>query len=125
MATLTRRKIFANGTPSTKGLTASPSSANSGGDEFINSGVEFLRVYNGHSGAQTITITANGTTTVKHPTFGTLNKDSITTYSLAATTAYYFGPFHPAAWNDANGKVQITYSGVTSMTVEVLYLDRQ
>ena len=125
MATIGARKIFANGTPATKGLVTSATAANGAGDEFINSGVEFIRVYNGHSGAQTITITANGTTTVKHPTFGTLNKDNITTYSLAATTAYYFGPFHPAAWNDANEKVQITYSGVTSMMVEVLYLDQQ
>jgi len=125
MATIPARKIFANGSASTPGLVTSAVSASSGGDDFVNSGIEFVRIYNGHSGAQTVTITANGTTAVKHPIFGTLNKDKINAFSIPATTAYYFGPFHPAAWNDANEKVQITYSAVTSMTVEVLYLDQQ
>ena len=32
------------------------------------------------------------------------------------------GPFHKAAFNDANGKVQITYSGVVALTIAAVHV---
>lgn len=117
MATLTAQKITDSGT------TAAMSSATSGGDEFLNTGLEFLFVQNAHSGSHTVTITAQ-VTNIHHQMFGTVTKSNITKV-VAAGAETFIGPFKQAAFNDGNNKVQITYSAVTSLNVAVLYLDQQ
>ena len=42
------------------------------------------------------------------------------TFTLAQNAEKIIGPFAPLLWNDANGYVQITYSGVTAMTVAAI-----
>ena len=117
MATLTAQKI------TDLGVVETLSSATSGGDSFVNSGVEFLHVQNDHSGPLIVTITAQ-VTNIHHQTFGSVTKKNIV-YTIAADNSVFIGPFKQSAFNDANHKVQITYNAVTSLKVAVLYLDQQ
>ena len=118
MATLTAQKI------TDAGVIATMSSAAGGGDEFSNSGLEFLFVQNEHaSTSYNVTVTAQ-VQSVHHQTFGTVSKSNIVR-SVAAGAEAFIGPFRQAAFNDSNNKVQITYSGVTTLNVAILYLDQQ
>ena len=119
MATLTPQKVIEDGQVET--LT----SASSAGDEFTNSGVEFIHIQNGHaSNSYTVTITAQ-VTNVHHQQFGTVTKKNITK-TVAAGQDAFIGPFKQGAFNDANNKVQITYNAVDALLkVSVLYLDQQ
>ena len=118
MATLTPQKIIDLGT------TETLASAAGGGDEFVNSGVEFIHIQNNHaSAAYNVTITAQ-VTNIHHQQFGSVTKSNVVK-AVAAGGDAYIGPFKQSAFNDANNKVQITYSAVTSLKVAVLYLDQQ
>jgi len=105
-----------------------------GGDNFPNTGIEFIRINNKHASA-TYTVTAIAqTTTYSFPRHGKLTKSN-TVKSITAGTSAVIGPFKTTVWNDANGKVQITYilgtSGTTAisgshlLTIEVLYLEQK
>ena len=128
MATLTALQINERG--KTRGTdtdiayaTATPTS---GGDEFKNTGVEFLRFENTDADTYTVTVVANGTTNIQNPVFGNITKSNVTR-AVVQNAVEYLGPFHPFTFNDGDGKVQITYSGTgccTNMTVEVLYVDQ-
>ena len=114
MATLSANKIIEDG------LTSSTIACTDTGDEFVNSGIEFLKFVNTDATTYTITITAQ-TTNVKHQNFGKLTKSNITK-TIAQNQTVFIGPFKQNAFNDANNKVQITYSEApTAMTVELLY----
>ena len=118
MATLAPQKIIDLGTVETL------ASATNTGDEFINSGVEFIHIQNGHaSNSYTVTITAQ-VTNIHHQQFGTVTKSNVAKVVAAGQDAF-LGPFKQRAFNDANNKVQITYSAVTTLKVAVLYLDQQ
>ena len=118
MATLTPQKIIDLGTVEVATAAAAD------GDEFINSGIEFIHIKNGHaSAAYVVTITAQ-VTNIHHQQFGSVTKSNITK-SVAAGQDAYIGPFRPSAFNDENFKVQITYDAVTTLSVAVLYLDQQ
>ncbi len=41
---------------------------------------------------------------------------------VTANTEKFFGPFNPDRFNDANGRVNITYDDVTNVTVEALVI---
>jgi len=114
--------------------TASLTTCAAGGDEFVNTGVEFIRIDNSHASATyTITVTAQ-TTTYSFPRHGKLTKSN-TTKEVSAGTSAYIGPFKPSVWNDADGKVQVTYilgtsgstaiSGTHLLKIEVLYLEQK
>tara|TARA_R100001244_G_C5124566_1_gene124276 strand:+ start:57 stop:419 length:363 start_codon:yes stop_codon:yes gene_type:complete len=120
MATLAAHKIIEGG------LTGSSTAAVSGGDEFVNSGIEFLKFRNTDATTYTVTVVAQ-TTNVKHQNYGDLTKNNIVK-TVAQNETVLMGPFKQNAFNDLNNKVQITYAGsgcCTDMTVEVLYLDQQ
>ena len=119
MATLTAQKITDTGT------LAAVTSASAAGDEFLNTGLEFLFFQNEHASASyNVTITAQ-VTNIHHQNFGTVVKENIVK-TVAAGTEVFIGPFKQAAFNDSNNKVQITYSATpTTMTVAALYLDQQ
>ena len=117
MATLIAQKITDVGVAET--LVA----ATAGGDEFVNSGVEVIHIQNDHSGAWEVTVTAQ-VTNIHHQQFGTVTKSNIVK-DVLPDQSVYIGPFKQSAFNDANQKVQITYEGVTSLKVSVLYLDQQ
>lgn len=107
MAVLTVAQIVKTGT--LYSLTA----AAGGGDSFQNSGKEFIAVLNGSGGAITVTVAAQRGCA----DFGVTNAAHDIVVSVAAGATRLIGPFPTDKFNDSNGRVQITYSGVTSLTV--------
>jgi len=94
--------------------------ANGGGDSFPNTGKEFIAVRNAGAGAITLTVVAQGdpcslevAASPAHDGVYSIPNDSAT---------YVFGPFKPKRFNDVNGRAQVTYSGVTSVTIEIFSL---
>ena len=115
MATLTAQKITDQGT------IANMTTATGGGDEFLNTGLEFLFFQNGHaSNSYVITVTAQ-VTNIHHQNFGTVVKENIVK-TITAGAEVFIGPFKQAAFNDANHKVQITYDAVTTLKVAASYV---
>jgi len=106
MATLTVEEIVR------AGLEPTFNAAAGGGDEFENSGSEFIHVKNGHSGAQTVTIATPATVD------GLAVADRAV--AVPAGEERVIGPFPRSTYNDAAGKVQLTYSGVTLLTLAVM-----
>lgn len=104
MAALTVAQVLPSGV-----VTALVAAAG-GGDSFPNTGDQWLDVNNGSGGSITVTIA----------TPGKYQGQTITPIATAipAGQRWRFGPFDPAIFNDANGNVQLTYSGVTSLTVQ-------
>ena len=131
MATITPLKITEQ---SVTGVTAA---CDTDGDEFVNTGIEFIRINNGHaSTTYTVTIVAQ-TTVYQFPRHGKLTKSN-TTKDIGPTESALIGPFKTTVWNDANQKVQITYkvtsndaaistisSGAHALTIETLYLEQK
>jgi len=139
MAEITRTTITEAGVDDTNMLTAA-----NGGDEFLNTGVEFLKIQNfDTSTAYTVRVLAQ-TTSIKNITYGTVTKahqdkavegNGRTGTEDAPDKICYMGPFKQGAFNDANNKVQIRYSTGTSydaanaiggsakLKIQVLYLD--
>lgn len=96
------------------GLAPTYSAAAAGGDEFTPSKDTILHVKNGSAGALTVTVV-----TPKATEYGADIAD--TAVSIPAAGERVIGPFpyqHYA--NPADGKADITYSGVTSLTVAVI-----
>jgi hypothetical protein len=95
-------------------------SAAGGGDTADNNGNMFLHIKNGGEDGVTITITAL-TTTVDSGMYGDLTKANASIL-IAGLGEAFIGGFAPAAFNDGNGEVAITYSAVTSLTIAALYV---
>lgn len=110
MATLTIQTAAIAGTALTL------SAAAGGGDQFANSGNERVLIKNG-SGAP-ITITFDSPTTCSFGANAAAAHDLAVVVAAGAETLV--GPLATDRFNDANGNVQITYSGVTSLTVAVV-----
>lgn len=107
MATLTSQTI------SRTGLIAAFVAASGGGDEFINTGTEFIRLKNDSAGTIVATIA----------TPNSVDTDlaiADRTVSLAAGVERDIGPWPVSTYNDSNQKVQLTYDGVTSLTIAVI-----
>jgi len=98
--------------PSRAGTAFGTVSAAVGGDVFPNSGRELLYVRNANASGHTLTIATPGA-----PAGLELNDITVT---VPAFSVYWIGPFHPDSFNDSNGRVSVTYSGVTSLNVAVL-----
>jgi hypothetical protein len=103
--------------PAPGGLDITFAAAAGGGDSFPNTGKEFFLAKNASGGAITITFDAPGTCS-----FGLAANAAHDVAGAVAMTngERIFGPFPPAQFNDGNGRVQVTYSGVTSLTVAVV-----
>lgn len=108
MATLATQSIVR------AGLTATFSAAAGGGDQFTNTGYEFIEIVNGGGGSITLTIVTQNTSD------GLAVTDRAVV--VGAGARMQIGPFQPSIYNDANGFVQLTYSGVTSVTVAIMKL---
>ena len=108
MATLAVQKIVRTG------LELVPVAATGGGDAFPNDGKTFIYVNNASGGDITVTIVSQQTI----DGLAVADKAVIVT----ASDARYIGPWPIPLYNDANGLVQLTYSGVTSLTVAALRL---
>lgn len=99
-------------TLSRAGAVDSLSAASAGGDAIVgNTGKEWIDVNNGSASPITVTLTYPATTLVDG------QAPAAKTITIPASSRRKIGPFPPGLWNDVNGKVQITYSAVTTVTV--------
>lgn len=98
MATLSVTQI------SRAGVEEALTAAAAGGDAFPNDGKTLLVVKNanGAATARTITLDIQKTVDGQDPASRTV--------SVPALKTYFIGPFPPSIYNDANGRVVITYS---------------
>ncbi len=115
MAELTLQQISETG-----GAATYVAATSGDGDTADNNGNMFLHIKNGGGGAITATITAL-TTSVDSGMYGDLTKANAT-IEVASEGEAFIGGFAPAAFNDGNGEIAITYSGVTSVTIAALYV---
>lgn len=105
MATLTVTTVGRAGAQ----IDALAVAAASGGDKFPNTGSEFLWIKNASVADITLTIAVVATV----DTLAATNR----TVTLTAAKSYLIGPFPPAIYNDSDGRVSLTYSGVTTLTL--------
>lgn len=91
------------------GVELALTAAAGGGDEFANSGEVFFVMQNDDASSTTVTFVTQGTV------------QSLAVADVAVTVPagelHVAGPFNKSLFNDANGRVQVTYSSVTSLTV--------
>lgn len=80
-----------------------------GGDAFLNTGKEFLAAKNASGAPITITFV----------TQVTVDGQAVADLAVAVPAGHtmLIGPFPPGYYNDGSGQVQVTYSGVTTLTV--------
>ena len=108
MATLSSQQV------NRTGLNAAFAAAAGGGDEFANTGLQFVAIKNTDAASRTVTFVTQ--TTV----------DGLAVADLAVVVAagatFYVGPFKPTYYNDSGGKLQLTYSAVTNLSVAILEL---
>ena len=114
MAELTLQQITEAG-----GAVTYASEAEAGGTA-DNTGSTFLHIKNGSEGDITVTITAE-VTTVENTIYGDLTKANAS-IAVEGSGEAFIGPFKPAAFNDTDSEIAITYSGVTSLTIAALYI---
>ena len=111
MAVITPQVIVA------AGIVRSHEGCASGGDEFVNSGRHYISVINAHAAdPRTVTINSqiNCNQGVDHDVAITIT---------AGQDEKIFGPFPKNRFNDADGKVQITYSdSAADLTIAVFEL---
>ena len=96
------------------GIVPSLTAAAAGGDAFLNSGREYLHVKNG--GGASIDVTVDSVAVCNQ------GVDHNAVVAVAAAAEKLIGPFPKARFNDAAEKVQVTYSGVTTVTVAAVRL---
>lgn len=106
MATLAVQKPVNTGTVPTFNAAAG------GGDQFPNDGQTVIHVKNGSGGSINVTVAS--------PTACSHGGTHPLVVAVGAGAEKVIGPFPMARHNDANGMVQLTYSGVTSLTLAVL-----
>jgi hypothetical protein len=117
MATLTAQAVVDTG------LEATYSAAAAGGDQFSNTGIQFVHVKNGAGGDITLTVTAQNTQTPSISGYGVGTKsNSVTT--VTAGEERFIGPFPKQAFNDTSGNAQITYSSTASVTLAIIQFQK-
>ena len=98
----------------TSNFTVSLAAAAVSGDAYVNDGRTFLVVTNGGGSPITVTVVVQRTS-VAVPGLGNVTFASIPVSVTNGTTKWIAVPSGP--YNDANGRVSVTYSAVTSVTV--------
>jgi hypothetical protein len=109
MATLTPQRVVRTGNGTLKSMAA----ASGGGDVYANTGKEWIEITNGGGAGITVyaALVVDGETIAQ-------GKD----FAVGAGETRMIAPMPPNYYNDANGRVSLTYSGVTSVTIGVFYL---
>lgn len=98
------------------GLTPTLEGATEAGDDWVNTGKEFLHIKN--SGAQaTVTVAME-----RKCSQGFQSEHNVDVVVPATTGWKMAGPFSKDKFNDANGKAQITYSAHETITIGVVRL---
>lgn len=106
MATLSAQQM------SRSGLEPSYASAAGGGDEFVNTGEEFIHIKNGDGSSHTVTI--------ETPNLVDGLAIADRAVAIPGGEERMIGPFPTSTYNDANQKVQLTYDAVTSVTIAII-----
>ena len=102
--------------PSTTGLELAFTAASVGGDSFHNTGAERAVFKNTSGSPQTVTFAHQ-----QPDNFG-YNSTGIDRVVVipAGAVAFVIGPFAPGQFNDVNSRVQMTYTGVTGISVAIM-----
>lgn len=102
-------------TISQAGIAPAFTAASAGGDTFRNSGGNtFFQVKNG--GASSVTVTIDSVEKCNQ------GFDHNLTVTVPASSDQIIGPFEERRFNNDNGQVAVSYSGVTSVTVAAFRL---
>jgi hypothetical protein len=101
--------------PSLAGLIPTFRTAAGGGDSFDNNGKQIVEFVNGSGAPITVTFDAPNP-----DNFQIIDNSHDVAVAIAAGGRRIFGPFPINRFNDVNGRVQMTYSGVTSLTFAVI-----
>ncbi len=99
------------------GLDPSYAAASSGGDTVDNDGKTVLHVKNGDSSEHTVTVASQ----VTSPEPGTAAQD--VEVAIPAGEERVIGPFQRSGFNDENDEIEISYDGVTDVTIAALSVD--
>jgi hypothetical protein len=97
------------------GLVPANAAAAGGGDSWQNTGNEFLEVVNGGGGSINVTIAQQTPCNL----LGAPSSQHDNVVAVGPGVTKRMGPFRPDEYNDTNGRAQISYSGVTTVTVGV------
>lgn len=116
MATLTRIQFPEE--PDVLDIDAHASSvaAGAGGDQFLNTGNTGFWIKNSSGGSITVTFAAQNDCN-----FGETHDAAVSVPN--GTIGFIASRFSAQRFNDSSGYVQVTYSGVTSVTVAAVRLD--
>lgn len=98
------------------GLAETFAAAAGGGDSFANNGLCLLHIKNASGAPITVTVDDPGSPAPAGAT--QFNPD--VAVIVPAAGERLIGPFPPFRFNDSNGRVNLTYSGVTTLTVAVV-----
>lgn len=109
MAVLSVQRILTTGLE-----PAALAAAAGGGDSFANTGRELVEINNASGGD--ITVTFTGQAVCNQGLAGASHSVAVV---ITAGERRLIGPFDPAKFNDTNNLVQMTYSGVTTLTLGV------
>ena len=94
------------------GLTPSYGACAAGGDEFPNSGKEVIHVKNAHTSPWTVTVNSQANCNQGF--------DHDAAVAVPNGQERIIGPFPKSRFDDTANKVQLTYSGVTALTIAVV-----
>jgi hypothetical protein len=102
--------------PTRTGTTFTVAAASSGGDSFANSGREFFFINN--AGVDPCTVTFDSPGTCNFEVAAHANHDLVVV--VAGGAEKLIGPFSQTRFNDASGRVNVTYSEVVTVTVALI-----
>lgn len=83
-------------------------------DEFPNEGATYLHVKNGSGSSINVTVTSKASAPV-----GTAQANVVV--AVPAAGERIIGPFPPAAFNNTNGRVEVAYSAIATVTAAAIY----
>jgi len=98
------------------GTSPTFAAADATGDNYINNGKTYLLVLNG--GASPVTCTA--VNQIADNFGGAASSHNVAVSCPNGTTPTLIGPLDPFRFNDGNGRSNVTWSAVTSVTIAVV-----
>lgn len=104
------------------GLLVAQVAAAAGGNYFANTGDVFVEITNGDATSTNVTIDAFPTGNVTGTPDGLTVTDRV--IAIAAGATKKIGPFKMATYNDGSGDAHISFSKVTSLTLQAYRLRR-
>lgn len=100
------------------GITPTYAAADATGDNFVNNGKTFLYILNGGVGAVTCTVTNQ----IADNLGGAASTHNVAVTCPNGTIPTVIGPLDPVRFNDGNSRANVTWSGVTSVTIAVVVM---